>query len=245
MNADCMKPLEHPVLGTHDLSRVINVGMPKAGSSSLHAFFRDGSNLTSNHFVCRPHQGHMPCGICFKGQVENKRDPFANCGNHTVWTQMDFHYWKRPGIYPQIEYLDEIYKYAPNATFILTFRNTTAWVNSMTHWAENDPVGSMRKRLDASTFPVINWTKDMGKDNDKDYEQFVCNHVRQIRQFVNDHPTLSLVEYSIEGTNVGELLASVFPVDPTKYGKKNVNQRVHKEETNSTVNVTLPTKDHN
>ena len=39
---------------------------------------------------------------------------------------------------------------------------------------------------------------------------FFIQHVRRIRNFVSDHPSMTLIEFDIEDDNTGEYLASIF-----------------------------------
>jgi hypothetical protein len=221
LNADCLQPLDRPILGTHDLSRILNMGMPKMGSSSLAKLF--SKNFFQRHFHCG-RAGY--CGSCMREAAREEKDLLVNCGNFTVWTQMD-HDTGRDAVYPQIQYLAELYEAAPHATFLLPFRNISAWVNSMTNWDAHGRVQwTLRKRFEKSAFPEVDWTRDNGK-NDSDYNIFFCNHVRRVRTWVADHPSLSLIEFSIDDPHTGDYLASLFPVDAADWGKANENKDIH------------------
>ena len=41
LDHDCFEPFNEPMMGVHDLSRILNVQFPKCGSSSLQYFFKD------------------------------------------------------------------------------------------------------------------------------------------------------------------------------------------------------------
>ncbi len=214
LDHNCLEPFHTPMMGTHDLSRIINVGMPKCGSTSLNQFFQD--DFYSRHFHCGM-KGY--CGDCIKANIEDNQPPLVNCGNFTVWTQMDQTH--RTCIFPQIFYLEEIYNEAPNATFILPFRNVTGWIRSVSNWKK------FRQRLNN----VCDFTK-IGIEQkslmiDENMEALFCNHVKHIRQFVHDHPSLTLIEVSIEDPSAGNILASHFPVDASKWGQKNANPKIN------------------
>lgn len=223
VNADCLQPLRNPILGVHDESRILNVGFPKMGSSSLQNLF-----LKSGYYSRHHHCGKVGyCGDCIQQEIRNKLDPLEMCGNFTVQTQMDFHPPSRP-IYPQIHYLQELYNVAPNATYILPFRNVSKWVYSLTNWNAYGRTSNYRGRFNNAVFPQLNWTKEMGK-HDSDYEILVCNHVRNIRKFVSERPTLSLVEIDIEDPNTGEYLESIFrSVNGSFWQQTNVNKKIHR-----------------
>ena len=159
------------------------------------------------------------------------------CGNFTVYSQMDYHLSGKV-IYPQIQRLDELYAAAPNATWVLQFRNISNWVNSINHWNSDGRVSrTYRNRFNSATLPQLNWTKEMGM-NDSDYEMLFCRHVRHLRQFVSERPSLSLVEYSIEDPDTGAFLASVFDrVDASLWKMENVNKKI--PEMGQTVDLVL------
>ena len=55
------------------------------------------------------------------------------------------------------------------------------------------------------------------------FEQFLCGHVKNIRKLVNDHPTLTFIEFDIEDENSGRRLASHLPgLDERLWGASNV-----------------------
>jgi len=220
INHNCLEPLQKPIIGTHDLSRILNVGMPKCGSNSLQVFFEE--DFKTKHFKSCG-KGNSYCGYCIQNYVQKKMPPLANCGNYTVLTQMD-----RPGedncVFPQISYLKELYQEAPNATWILPFRNATGWIRSVNNWS------NLRYRFAMSCdFSKYGINKgDLKKINDKDDKNMVsllCNHVKHIRKFVYYHPSLTLIEFSIEDPNAGNILATYFPVNASRWGKMNVNEK--------------------
>lgn len=222
LDHDCLEPYPTPMMGTHDLSRIINVGMPKCGSNSLHQFFKPKFN--SIHFICRK-AGY--CGKCMEKNIEANEPPIENCGNYTVLTQMDYTTFSYC-VFPQITYLEEIYNEAPNATFILPFRNVTGWIKSISEWvipgAKNP---TLRLRLNKSCdFTSIGIERN-SLSEDENMMKLYCNHVKNVRQFVHDHPSLTLIEFSIEDPNAGNILASHFPVDASNWGKKNANPQIN------------------
>ena len=62
---------------------------------------------------------------------------------------------------------------------------------------------------------------------EEDLIGLACNHVKQVRQFVHDHPTLSLVEIDIDDPNTGNYLATLFPVNSEHWGNENKNPNSH------------------
>ncbi len=139
-------------------------------------------------------------------------------------------------IFPPIQYLNELYNDSPNATWLLPFRNVTKWIDSLYRWGA--PNKRLKDRIATNCdLPEVGFFYKNDNDNDnatkgenKTNEDFItlfCNHVQQIRGFVNAHPTLSLVEFSIEDPKAGEYLASLLPgVDSTGWGQANAKERI-------------------
>jgi len=254
-NFSCLEPQPTPILGTHDLSRILNVGFMKCGSSSINDLFKY-SGFKTSHWSCgrSKKEGkfiqHGGCAQCMEKQmnmlgenVTNGTGILSNCGNHTVFTQMDFISFVKKNqtdhkcIFPQIQYLNELYHDSPHATWILPFRNVTKWIESITHYH------FMRKRMSKfCNFPELGFHNEKNKKKtDEDFVNVVCNHVKQIRQFVNEHPTLSLVEFSIEDPNAGKFLASVFPgVNGTAWGHANNFEEIMKDGSGKKAKGTRP-----
>lgn len=224
----CHKPIPYPILGTHDLTRVINVGMPKCGSTSLTRIFTEAHEAFpggTSHWGCGP---NGKCGLCIKNAIEKGKAPLASCGNFDAFMQMDLA--DNPldiCVFPQIQYLDEIYKENPTATLILAFRNhVTKWVKSIANW-KSRAHGPFQDRIaNLCEFPNIGFTKSMG-GTEEDLIGLACNHVKQVRHFVHDHPTLSLVEIDIDDPNTGNYLATLFPVNSEHWGNENKNPNSH------------------
>ena len=110
---------------------IVNVGLPKSGSSSVEDYFLCGGNGTLNvsHWNCAtmlsasqldgvPHVYQMsptvfqvPCGDCVKKNVEAGRPPLASCGGYDVWAQIDVQGWPDGAscYLPQVSALEELH----------------------------------------------------------------------------------------------------------------------------------------
>eukprot|EP00984_Skeletonema_dohrnii_P006409 scaffold2295_cov93-Skeletonema_dohrnii-CCMP3373.AAC.6 len=97
----------------------INLGMPKMGSTSLDSYFKCGG-YNSVHWTCG---GGRMCADCIVKGIKAGLPPFLKCNTTNVdaYAQMD----RGPENLVQVNYLNEIVRGVPNATFILTFRNMT------------------------------------------------------------------------------------------------------------------------
>jgi hypothetical protein len=121
-------------------------------------------------------------------------------------------------IFPQIKYLERLYADAPHATWLMPLRNVSTWLESVNRW------NSMRRRYRRCNFrPFLNFKGHGDEKKDRKMMALYCNHVQQIRQFVVEHPTLSLIEFRIEDPNAGAFLAQYLPVNATEWGHHNEN----------------------
>jgi len=211
----CFAPRKTPVLGTHDMSRILNLGFPKCGTSSIHQVFVK-AGFKSRHYHCGK-AGY--CGACMKQRRQVNETLLAGCGNFTVFTQLDRLAHGHGCIFPQIQYLQELYDESPHATWILPFRNVTDWIRSVTHWTANGRISPMIGRFKRlCRFPQLNITNIK---TDDDFFHLWCQHVKHVRSFVETHPTLSLVEFSIEDPDAGQVFADVFGVNASFWGQAN------------------------
>mmetsp|Transcript_8990 Transcript_8990/g.15633 ORF Transcript_8990/g.15633 Transcript_8990/m.15633 type:complete len:300 (-) Transcript_8990:146-1045(-) len=238
---DCFQPLPHPILGEYknwnknestvkslNAPHIVNVGFPKCGSTSLFEFLLTANisypKKSSHMWPC----GKGPCGQCIRKAVNNSLPPLQSCGNSASFTQIDQTPFSGTGcIWPQISYLKEIYEGAPETIFLLPFRNVTDWIKSATFYH-----GLKRRMWNLCVFPEYNLTKGWGSD--KDMEDLYCRHVKHVRHFVSQRPSLTLVEYSISDKGVGDFLASQLPhmnLNGSKYGHRNPTRKVKPNKT--------------
>ena len=202
---DCLRPIQKTNPRLHDeSSRIINMGLPLVGMDRIGKLFQHYDRSRGIH--CGK-SGY--CGECIRRQIRLQQNPLEKCGNFTVQLQMAMHLGHTI-VYPQIQYLDQLYEAAPNATYLLPFFNVTKWVEILTNWNAGGKVyRTYRKRLAGAMFPEVNWTIEMGS-NDADFEALVCNHVNRIRRFTSERPSLSLLEFDVEDPNVGKYMEGIF-----------------------------------
>ena len=130
--ADCGIPIPEPIL---------NVGMPKAGCTSLSDFFKCTLNVTNlnttklnQRSIWSVVQNHQ--GKCNRNAMEVEgKPPLSGCpatNSRRILTQMDDN--SPPCSFPQISMLDEIHAEYPHATFILNFRPVNHWIQSAANY---------------------------------------------------------------------------------------------------------------
>jgi hypothetical protein len=193
----------------------INLGMPKMGSTSLQAFFKCGG-FNSSHYEC----GNEFCADCIHRAVSHGQPPLSSCGSHyDAFVQLD-----NGSFFPQIEYLDEIHREHPNATFLLTFRGMAGWYRSISHWPPNadviNPPLVMSNRMKSAN--ITGLPVGMGR-NAGEFTMWFCNHVNNVRQFVKRYPSHGLIELDIEGEGNGKRLGELFGIRSSCWGHANKN----------------------
>eukprot|EP01082_Thalassiosira_pseudonana_P006616 g6182.t1 g6182 contig20:1016324-1019061(+) len=159
-----------PTLFTKLPKPYINLGFPKMGTSSLHAFFECGG-LTSLHYRCG--RNHPSCAKCMlqnlNAELPLLSEPY--CGQADSYAQID-----NGTFFPQISLLDEIHKGYPNATFFLTFRSMEAWYRSISHWPPRPGGPHMVDRFKKLDLPGL--PADKG-DNLQEFSDWYCQHVER------------------------------------------------------------------
>ena len=212
---------------------VVVVGMPKAGTTSLAAYFRCGG-LDVSHYECGDH--HAKCGACIERAFEHRaRDVLGACGSYAAWAQMDFEGApntkgaegldgaKDRCFFPQVEALEAIASTHPSATFVLNRREDYAdWIRSVDDW------GDMRARLrdcDITGLPA----GAGGEGDDETLIAFAEAHADRVRRlFGNDRSESldgrhhALVEVVIDREDAGEVLEAAFGIDARRcWGQEN------------------------
>jgi len=181
----------------------VNVGMPKCGSRTLGDFFKC-NEMKSRHISAD--------GLCMKEKLE-KGESLQKCfGQALAIMQMDWNF--PPGcIFPQVNYLDEIHRNYPNATFILNFRPVQDWKRSVHQWR------GMLRRWSSKKCKIPGFVKPV--TNTTTYN-FWCNHVMHIREYVKQYPSHKLIELDLyDSKSTSSTLASLFRADAKCWGHSN------------------------
>ena len=196
---------------------VINLGLPKSGSTSLRDFFACG-NLTASHFKCNG----SPCGMCVDQNLQAGRPALHGCGDYHVWAQLD---WAPIGLpikpkkrcfFPQLSALKELHEQYPEATFVLPTRPPRHWIASVGNWQHDDY--NMREVLAACNLPGLPPGR---KPSDTELASFYVHHSRTVRTFVANHPSHTLIEFDLEEPGAAQKLALASGVPATCWGKSN------------------------
>lgn len=192
---------------------VLNLGMPKCGSTTLLDFFRC-AGFNANH-------GQN--GKCMEQAVLDGKPPISGCkGTNSldVLCQLDNNF--EGCSYPQITLLDEIHREFPRASFVLPFRPVNDWIRSARDYH------NMESRWNNCLLPgLVKKQKQLSK---QDIRNWWCGHVNHVREFVKRHPTHKLVELDLyDAQSSSKALASLFNADASCWGHSNSNVRKRKK----------------
>eukprot|EP00550_Attheya_septentrionalis_P011363 CAMPEP_0198303732 /NCGR_PEP_ID=MMETSP1449-20131203/57041_1 /TAXON_ID=420275 /ORGANISM="Attheya septentrionalis, Strain CCMP2084" /LENGTH=451 /DNA_ID=CAMNT_0044006239 /DNA_START=39 /DNA_END=1394 /DNA_ORIENTATION=- len=113
---------------------------------------------------------------------------------------------------PQVNDLEQLSASYPKATFILNTRNASRWVNSLRTFLDFD---EKLKQCDLKGFPAGTG------DTNEEFEAFFHEHAQNIRNFVKNHPSHTLIEVNIEDPNAGTQLAEAFGQNAKCWVKRN------------------------
>lgn len=216
---------QHSSFHTHLQLPIINLGLPKSGSSSVKDFF-DCGGAKASHYQCKDTRNERhPCGVCAWKNRRAGRPLLDGCGSYDVWAQIDVDGSLRAdqGIegtcfLPQVDALELLHRDYPQATFVLPTRPAEHWIASITSWHPNAEKGvpGMRERLLSCGLPGL----EPG-DGDEAFIAFYLNHSKAVRDFVAAHPSHQLIEFDLEAEGAGEKLEKMSGVPSTCWGKAN------------------------
>lgn len=208
---------------------LLNVGLPKSGSTSLTAFLRCAfpewkGKIT--HQIC-DHAAtgrRVTCGECLMHNIKRNLPPLQGCGDFNAIAQLDSTPFYDPlaCIFPQVNYLQMLADAYPNAIFTMPLRPSQAWESSVGRWnpRPGDPDVDFDRRVRLCNLPYlpITWNRSLAEMYDL--------HTAYIRGFFSLRPHLKLVEFNITSPSAGVDLASGLGISESKgecWGRHNVN----------------------
>lgn len=186
--------------------KVINLGMPKMGSTSLYQFFQC-ANITANHWRIAD---ETFLGICMmqNAVVDNNMIHTCSYGAQAL-TQIDVALDSSRCFFPQLDRLEQLVG-TPQTLYILVFRNIEQWMTSLQSQVRSD--GS-------SLYQRMGYCTELHHTNPHD---FLCRHVETVRRLQPEH----LLELDLEDTQwTGTMLANLYQVPKTCWRKTNARQR--------------------
>ena len=209
------------------------VGLPKAGTSSLFAYFHCLGFYSQHWFCCgsqhdAQQEGDAYLSDCMVSNLQEGLPILDGCGDYDVYTEMngprkrtkadqdfvaaDGVMGYRPRIFlPQHYHLEELHAYAPHATWILNVRPVDAWVESVSQV----PAKMLTKQLlyeaqshDPERWAEPNlWSLQPYRPTRKFLEEFWEEHIQRVTDFVAAHPSHALIWVNITNPHAGMQLA--------------------------------------
>jgi hypothetical protein len=205
--------------------KIILVGMPKSGTTSVGGFFRSAGFSTCDDKCIAGGQKRVTIATCIRQAVVDGKPPLATCGDYEAYAQADVAYPDaKVGCYfPQIQALEAIHNENPSAVFVLNLRNVTHWTTSVWNWPPNVPPGPSHPM--SLSYRLGKCEVGPNSTSPEALAAWYCEHTLRIREFVAQHPSHTLVEVDIEDAASGEKLANFFGVDPSHWKHKNKNTK--------------------
>jgi hypothetical protein len=129
--------------------------------------------------------------------------------------------------------LDEIHQEQPHATFVMNFRPVDDWIRSARTYTKM----ANRWGTPSCISKIPGLVKDQGRAEIKgkiltqqEIRNWLCGHVKHVREFVKQYPTHKLIEldlYDTEGSS--KVMATLFSANETCWGQSNANMRLGKK----------------
>ena len=218
------------VLDKHTRSKlpgplVINLGMPKTGTTSLTKYFKQ-LGIECAHWKTKDKR---IIGEAMTSSLHSKKPIFKDLPNVRCLTQMDFCRWtdKKRRIsecfWPQIDMLQTLVKRFPSAKFILTTRNVDSWFDSVSRWSD------LLDRIRCSSSSLLRYNA-----TDEEVKTWFVNHTNSVKAFVESK---NLMELTLEAaqTQAEAVKSFVFgnehvSLPKSEYPKSNINKKRPKKQ---------------
>lgn len=217
---------------------VLNLGMPKMGSSTLWQFFVC-SGWKTNHWKTR--KGLV--GKCMRNANNDSKPILASCDSWKMrgkdfmnitgpdhgseaYLQMDYCLLndKAVCVFPQVQYLERMHEESPNATFVLLFRPPEDWFRSLMSWPPGFTKRSLGNRIAKAQLPGLPAGNGTTLDEMKSWW---CWHVNRVRSFVDRNPSHALIELDLYDANhTAAVLATLFKSRRQCWGHVNANMKL-------------------
>lgn len=224
---------------------IINVGYPKAGTSSIFSFFQQ-QGFRSQHWYCCRGQADPQRGGPFlmadcimenlkANYTSHNRTLLHDCGDFEVYGEINGPRCdeqkgcfledgtvdsKNPGpriFLPQHFNIQQLHDSFPNSTWILNTRSVGDWIESVMKW------GDLQHQF-ANEYYAQREIDRLPR-NETEMRWFLktiyLKHNELIRGFAVRHPGLAFVEVNITDLDAGKVLGDAFGLDPSRWTKRN------------------------
>ena len=185
----------------------------KSGTTTVHSYFTCGGQR-SVHWKNADQQS---TGKCIRQNLlQEARDPFQGCGEYDIWS--DHAVLQPPDLCwdPSVHGLEAIYKAYPNATILLTVRDSNKWLNSVIRW------GKLLDKLRGcrDLWPLQNKTRRLTTRDIRDFYEW---HQQHVRRFVALHPSMTFVQVDLESSETASILEERVGIPAPCWGHYNRN----------------------
>lgn len=211
--------------------KIILVGMPKSGTTTVSSFFRESNRYSVCDFQCplpddtaimgnqtntNTNYRRQYIGKCMARAKAQNLPLIKTCGDYAMYGQLDYPMPQNKKCQlPQITLLQDFHTEHPDATFILNLRNASHWTSSVHRWR------GMHRRLPQCALGP-------GDSSHISLRQWYYLHVQRIRQFVTLHPTHALVEIDVEHEDTGKRMEAIFGINETCWvSPKSIHKMLH------------------
>jgi len=201
--------------------RYINAGLPKTGSTSIQDFYIC-TGLTAGHYT---HAGEMLGKQVYKCAARGRK--LLDCGPcFDAYAQIDFIGQGRC-IIPQITHLERLVRDYGNATFLLPFRNASAWASSAQHFEGPWPADRLPQRLARCQLPGVGAPRNDSLDALAAWYVTVNDRARDVLARAERSRGLKWVEFDVADANAAFVLAGTVPGGgrPACWGQSNANRK--------------------
>jgi hypothetical protein len=199
----------------------------KSGTTTVHSYFQCGQQR-SVHYAGQPGRRTGPC---LKKRIQaGLRPVFEGCGGEEFDIFTDNAHLQPPHscFDPSVHGLDAIYESYPNATILLTVRDSTRWLDSVTRYRWEKQNWSLLNNLLQCSDLWPTQRQDLGNRSltEWDLKAFYNWHTEHVRNFARAHPSMTYVEVSLESDSTGQQLEDAIGIPATCWGHANKNTRI-------------------
>ena len=221
-----------------NLFPVLNVGMPKMGTTTLADYFDCAGYYATHdkvgnkyfgknqHYIrtqnTGPQKGDIHEGVELFRRAKKNSGKLLDYNKERVNKSIEVHCQmdtnRVEGWYPQIKLLDELHEEQPNSTFVLIFRPLKDWFNSIHHWP------GIKERMSKFTMPGLVLTNQQQIDvqrvrnwhsNAKEFS-FLSKSSKEefIQQYKKQNPELYKLKITKDAKNAARRAAKMKKKNP-------------------------------
>ena len=201
------------------MTLVILLGFPKSGTSSFQKLFSD---LGYKSYHWNSEKGYV--GVIIRENITSGRKPFSGFysddDEDVAFTQMDICVSPKENVWPQMDYLNEIYEEYPHAVYILNYRKPERIAKSFRRWGDLMP---RFRKYNSHLFLDKN-----EENNDFEFEGIVYTHFENVNRFFSEKDA-KFVVYDIENDELEKISKYVDIKGITRFPHENKNKSLQRQ----------------